>query len=636
MTTRATDWLRRDWPVLALAAGIFWLSLRGGAYALTVRNPAAIALLVLVGVAVAAGLWPRGRLPRAALLAGGLLAAFTLVNGLSATWADSAEKAFTEFNRVGLFLTVFAIAVLGARLGGARQWSHGLAVGITAVGLLALASRLFIEEFGPSEVAQVDPSDPRLSHPLNYWNGLAIFVGLGFPLLLAAATTARSTLWSLFSVAPFPALAGTIYLTSSRGGVAAGVIALLAFVAFTNRRQAAVAALVPALVGSAAAIAVLHAQKELVDGPLDANVVAGQGRTSAALIVLFCALTVAAYAWCRRVPPLDIRLGTQAKRGLVAAGVVVLLAAVVAADPAQRFDDLKRPPESFEGSYTRSHLLSSGGSGRWQFWEAAVDQFEGHPVLGDGAGSYEAWWAQHGELVYFTRNAHSLLVETLGELGLVGILLLLGLAAIGVVVGIGRVRGSPDEERPIVAALLAVYLAFLFAAATDWIWDLTVVGVLGIVCLGLLTGPATLFGAGTEARPRLGLGWRIGIPAVAAALLVAQVIPLAVELKVRDSQDELKDGDEDAALASAEDARGYQGWAASPHLQVALVYETRGDLADAREEIGEAIDNDPSDWRLWAVSSRIEEAAGDLDAARDDYEQAKKLNPRSPLFTGSG
>ena len=66
------------------------------------------------------------------------------------------------------------------------------------------------------------------------------------------------------------------------------------------------------------------------------------------------------------------------------------------------------------------------------------------------------------------------------------------------------------------------------------------------------------------------------------------------------------------------------------------MYETRGDLADAREEIGEAIDNDPSDWRLWAVSSRIEEAAGDLDAAREDYEQAKKLNPRSPLFTRSG
>src|SRR6185503_9664295 len=105
----------------------------------------------------------------------------------------------------------------------------------------------------------------------------------------------------------------------SRGGVAAALIAIGAFVALTNRRQAAVAALAPALVGSAAVVLALHAQKELVDGPLDADVVAGQGRTAAALIVLFCALTAAAYAWTRRLPPFEIRLGSTAKRGLIAA-----------------------------------------------------------------------------------------------------------------------------------------------------------------------------------------------------------------------------------------------------------------------------------------------------------------------------
>lgn len=635
MAARAIEWLRRDWLTVAVAAGVFWLALRGGGYALTVRNPVAIAIFVLIAGAVLVGAWPRARVPSAALVVGGLLAAFALVNGLSGLWTDSAEKAFIEMDRAALYLGVFCVVVLAARPGGARQWANGLAAGIVAVAALALASRLFIEEFGPSEVAQVDPTDPRLSHPLNYWNGLAIFVGLACPLLLAAATTARTRLWGALAIAPFPVLAGTIYLTSSRGGAAAAALALVAFVALTNRRQAAVAALVPALAGAAAGILLLHVHEELVDGPLDDPAIASQGRTAAALILVACALTGAAYAWLKRLPPLEIQLSRSVKRGVLVACGVLLLAGVVAADPAARFDDLKRPPEQFEGSYTRSHLLSSGGSGRWQFWEAAVDEFSAHPVAGGGAGSYEAWWAQHGKLVYFTRNAHSLFIETLGELGLVGLLLLLSLAATGAVVGVKRLRGSPAPERPIVAAFVAAYAAFLFSAATDWIWDLTAVGVIGIACLGVLTGPATEF-ALPDVRPRVRHRWRAATAVAALVLLIAQAIPLVVELKIRDSQDELKDGDADAALASAEDARGYQDWAASPHLQVALVQETRGDLGAAREEIGTAIDRDPSDWRLWAVAARIEESAGDVDAARASYQRAKALNPRSPLFKNSG
>ena len=80
------------------------------------------------------------------------------------------------------------------------------------------------------------------------------------------------------------------------------------------------------------------------------------------------------------------------------------------------------------------------------------------------------------------------------------------------------------------------------------------------------------------------------------------------------------------------DARTFQGWAASPHLQVALVQESRGRLRSAREEIRTAIERDRSDWRLWAVAARIQEESGSVAEARRSYEMAKALNPRSPLF----
>ena len=50
------------------------------------------------------------------------------------------------------------------------------------------------------------------------------------------------------------------------------------------------------------------------------------------------------------------------------------------------------------GTTTTNHLLSSSGSGRWQFWGAAVSEFRAHPLNGGGAGSWEAWWLQHGSL----------------------------------------------------------------------------------------------------------------------------------------------------------------------------------------------------------------------------------------------
>ena len=192
----------------------------------------------------------------------------------------------------------------------------------------------------------------------------------------------------------------------------------------------------------------------------------------------------------------------------------------------------------------------------------------------------------------------------------------------------------------VVAALIGAFVAFLLAAAIDWVWDLTVVGAVGVVCLALLTGAATLARVespvssqdGGRRRPWSGVGWRAGVVVVALGVVVAQTIPLATQMKIRASQQALKRGDAVGALSEARDARTFQGWAASPHLQVALVQESRGRLRSAREEIRTAIERDRSDWRLWAVAARIQEESGSVAEARRSYEMAKALNPRSPLF----
>ena len=177
------------------------------------------------------------------------------------------------------------------------------------------------------------------------------------------------------------------------------------------------------------------------------------------------------------------------------------------------------------------------------------------------------------ELAYFTRNAHSLFVETLGELGRSGFLLLLAFAAFGLATAIGRLRAGPGDRACRSSPLSsAAFVAFLLAAATDWIWDLTVVGVVGVVCLALLTGPATVARAESPVSSPAGAGVGRGaasageprVVVVALGVVVAQAIPLATQMKIRDEP-----GGAQArrrgrrALRAREDARTFQGWAAS-------------------------------------------------------------------------
>jgi Tfp pilus assembly protein PilF len=79
-------------------------------------------------------------------------------------------------------------------------------------------------------------------------------------------------------------------------------------------------------------------------------------------------------------------------------------------------------------------------------------------------------------------------------------------------------------------------------------------------------------------------------------------------------------------------ARSLQPWASSPYLQLALLAEQEGDLGPARRWIAGALERDPSDWRLWLVSARIETKTGSVTRARGDLAQARLRNPRSPLF----
>ncbi len=658
MSERVGPALQRHGLVAAVAIATFALAFQSGSYDVTVRNQFAIVAWWGIAVAVGALVWPVERPPRAALLGGAALTALLAWTAIAISWSDSAERAFTEVNRTAFYLAIFILVVAASRRGSGSRWADGLAIGIAATALLGLTSRLFPDLIGDRGVSSFFPGGTRyLGYPLDYWNGLGIFVALGFPLLLRAAVDARSVMARALAIGFGPALVATLYLTASRGGMATAALGTLAFLALCRERLRAVLALAVLGVGGAAAVAVISARQELADGNLAAHGVAAQGRSAALLILGISIATGVVYGFVTRPSLPAVRLPVP--RVVIALVALVLVgAAVVAADPAARFESFKQPPrnpfarvstpstDNASGGSgavadrprlapTSRHLLSSTGNGRWQFWNAAVDEFETKPLTGRGPGSYESWWAQHGSVSYFTRHAHSLYLETLAELGLIGLALLLVFLLTGIVAGLTRLRRVDEHDRNVVAALTSVVIALCFAAGIDWIWQLTVVPVVAIVALAVLAGPATATEPGV-APPRgraVRIAARAAVVVAGLCLIAAQAIPYLAQDDIRRSQHRFAAGDLAGARDAAISARDVQPWAASPRLQLALVDERRGQLADAGSAISDAIDRDPLDWRLWLTASRIDGAAGHTKQARTDLDRAIALNPRSPLLS---
>ena len=70
----------------------------------------------------------------------------------------------------------------------------------------------------------------------------------------------------------------------------------------------------------------------------------------------------------------------------------------------------------------RFFTLSSHG--RVRLWRTALDQYEHHPVLGAGAGTFDRFWLRDRNAAFIAHDAHNLYLETLAELGPVGLGLL--------------------------------------------------------------------------------------------------------------------------------------------------------------------------------------------------------------------
>ena len=631
------------------AAGIglayFGLSLAdGGSELILVAFMTAVVWWAAI-VGLALGILPRARVPARAIVACCALGGLALYGALSMTWGNDDGEAFTDVLRITSYLGLVLLVVLVSPRGSARVWLTGLAIGIAGLAAWALLSRFEPSLPGGDEnIATFLPdASGRLSYPIGYWNALAACMAAGAVLLAWLGAHAYSRAGRALAVGALPIVGLALYLTSSAGGALAAGVGVVVLLLLAPSRPRLVAGMLLGGAGAAVLVALVRQRPDAENG------VPGAGLDSQGTeMLLFMVGVVVLVAALRFVA--DGRLGElRVSRGIAIAAVAVAALAVVGAaiaiDPVEQVDEFCSSPDTrLAASDASSDISRLDSSGRCQYWDVALAGFEDHPVKGVGAGGYEVLWNVNAPFTRNIRHAHSLWFENLSELGLPGLLLILGFFA-PAGYAIWRRPGLISAEGGALAAAAALVAAGLVSASLEWVFEFPSAFIPLVIAVGLLTGVALYRPGRAEAaedpdatveiesvESGRGFGWGVAALAIGWASIIVAAVVFFTEAKLIQSESAAKRSQLEDAAQDARDAATLQPWAAEPWVQIALLEELSGDLVGAQEALRDASVRAPKDWRIWLINARFEVGLGDLEGARASLDRARALAPEAQIF----
>jgi hypothetical protein len=277
-----------------------------------------------------------------------------------------------------------------------------------------------------------------------------------------------------------------LYLTFSRGAIAAlaGGLLVLAALSPTRRQLRAVALTVASAALAAAATAVLPALRR-VEVPAAHRTAQGLAMLGLLVLLAFGAIWVmlrvshAERDGRLEVGPLPIRR----PKLLAAACAAALLGAILVGGLVDR-----RPP----ATGATAARLSSAGSNRYEYWRVALLAFSHEPLRGTGTAGFQAAWVRYRHIRDQIADAHSLYLETLAELGIVGAALLAAFLG-GVVLS---ARQAIRRDAALATGLVAVFTVWAVHAALDWDWEMPAVTLVGLLAAAALISQAAPDGPG--------------------------------------------------------------------------------------------------------------------------------------------
>ncbi|HEV2773457.1 MAG TPA: O-antigen ligase family protein [Thermoleophilaceae bacterium] len=583
------------------------------------------ALLLIWALAVSLVLRERIAFSRLEIATFACLAAFVLWTGLSIAWSDDAPQSVLELQRGFLYLIGLATVLAGIRMRSIPHLLGGLLAGIAAVATYSLLTLPF--------TAAVEGFDPitsrRLSEPIGYWNALGAFAGIGVPLALGFAAHGRAIVSRAASAATLPILLTAVYLTFSRGAWIALAIGLVAAIALGAKRVRLVTALLALAPASAAAVWISSKSDALTTAGASQEVIAAAGRDLVPIVLLLAAISMGA-AVALSIADRRLKFSASVRRAYAAGLAIVALGGLVVVfarfgGPVElagkAYGSFARGAPQEErlapGSSLNQRLFTLQSQGRVLGWEAALMQWKLSPTFGSGAGTFEQYWLRTRQAPAQARDAHSLYLEALAELGWIGAALIVATLAVPIA------AATQARRQGLVAAAFGAYATFLVHAGVDWDWELPAVALVGLVL-----GASLLRLASRQGRPRKTLPSRVRIATlpVLIAAFVASALLLVGNRALAAAEAAADAGDSTEAEQHATTATRWLPWAGQAWQQLGRAQLGLGEPVEARESLLEAARKDPSDWR---IRYDLGMASGGAERKRA-YDEARALNPLAP------
>ncbi len=633
---------------LCLAAGLAVLAfVTTGGEELAPNTWTQIAL-TLIGAGLAVAVLIMGAQERA--WGGAAVTCFALLAVLSAAsiaWSVAPNSSWIEANRTLSYLAVFGGGAALARLWPAR-WPAlvgAIAMLATVISGYALLVKVF--------PATLDPSDPfgRLRAPFEYWNATGLLAALGLaPCLWAGARPMRARWPRALAVPAISILLTVIVLSYSRGALLVAVVGLAFWFATVPMRLRGALVLALGAAGAAALSGYALATHALTHDQVPLHSRTSAGHTFG--LVLVGVLALATVAGFLAASAMDrTTLSPSARRR-----VAVALLAAVAMLPLAGLAALAASSRGLTGevSHIFSTLTSTNGGAsntpgrlvelgntRGRYWSEGLKVGEHALVKGAGAGGYATAVTRYTTDAMVVPHAHSFVIETFADFGLIGIAVMIALLAAWSFAAwrtLAAARTSDRlPERVGLLTLLAVVITFGVHSAVDWTWFVPGTAVPALLCAGWLAGrgPAADGVGRALQRRRLtaspGIGAAvIGVVAITLLLTWAMWQPLRSANANAEAVAAFGAGNTSAAIDDARAAAAEDPVTVDPLIQLAVMYTAIGDNPAARDELLKAVRRQPENPQTWLQLGEFYLHLHRAAAALDPLERAKSLDLGSP------
>lgn len=630
---------------IVLGAGMFVVAIvsKGGVelgpntwteMALTVIGAALVAAAVLLGP-------PGSVVPGTVALA--LFLALVGLTFASISWSVQPDNSWVEANRTLSYLAAFAGAFALARLARER-WP--VTVGAVAVLATAICGYALLVKVFP---ATLDPGDTagRVSAPFDYWNATGLIAALGLPACLwAGARRGAGRTLAALAVPAAGLMVTVLVLSYSRSALVVAIVGIAVWFSLVALRLRAALILALGAAGGAAA-----SWWALGRHPFTHDNASLLSRTSAGhafglvLILVLGLLSVAGFLAARGMDRVMVPAKLRRRAGIV---LVMLLALI----PLGGLGALAGSSRGLTGevshewsALTNTHSgaadvpgrLAELGNTRPRYWSEGLKVGEHRLAAGAGAGGYATARSRYTADPTGVPQAHSYVIETFADFGLIGVALSFALLAawgLAAARAIGDTsepapvaEGQADEraaapdrhpaERAGLLTLVVVVIVFGLDCAIDWTWFIPGAILPALVCAGWLAGRSAIAGRGSlavrgllalpSARGRArGPTHAPGTYAALVALFAVTILgvwtiwqPLRSASADADAITAFSDRSTGTAFRDARTAAARDPISVQPLSELSEFYEAVGNLRAARGELARATSVQPENSQTW-------------------------------------